>query len=210
MSLLILLEGCVAEKPNIAQTEQAQADFGQQQIIKNQPIPDMNGYSYERWLAFKMIEIRNKSVKVAYAYQFVPTANGLQTVFICETLGYPIPYAVQTTNPQRIEWIARGGNYSLVTLDNPEPNMLYMPASADATWIPCVFDGKIFPFYYEEKVETFPLELDKPDRVLSFKLKSGKTNQFEGLSVEDYKKAMDEAMRKYEAELRKLSEMPKK
>lgn len=72
---------------------------------------------------------------------------------ICESVGYGLPYSVQTTNPERT-----AGNGT--TLPQAEPNGLFMPNSADATWVLCS-DGKggVAPVYVEPRIIVSPFPL---------------------------------------------------
>lgn len=183
LCVLFLLMGCAPLDQTPTRKEQARAETNLNALVQNQPPPDLGGGWFEKYLANKLILLRNKEVKTTYTYQFVPNAKGVFVIYICQSIGYPIPYAVQVTNPQRIELVNTGGKYEAVVASNPEPNGLNMPSSADATWIPCVIDGMIYPFYYEEKVSSFPQELENPDMVLKFKKPS-----YKGISIEDYTK----------------------
>lgn len=183
LCVLFLLMGCAPLDQTSTRKEQARAETNLNALVQNQPPPDLGGFSFEKYLANKLILLRNKEVKTTYTYQFVPNAKGVFVIYICQSIGYPIPYAVQVTNPQRIELVNVGGKYEAVVVSNPEPNGLNMPSSADATWIPCVIDGMIYPFYYEEKVSSFSQELENPDMVLKFKKPS-----YKGISIEDYTK----------------------
>lgn len=181
--------GCANPFPQGATIkEQNKAEANLNSIIQNQPPPDLGGFSFEKYIANKIILLRNKEIKTTYTYQFVQNAKGVFVIYICQSIGYPIPYAVQTTNPQRVELVNVFGRHEAIVLSNPEPNGLNMPSSADATWIPCVIDGMIYPFYYEDKVNSFSQELENPDMVLKFKKPA-----YKGISVEDYTKAAKEA-----------------
>ncbi len=67
-------------------------------------------------------------------------------VFLTRSLGYGLPYSTQFTNPEK----AYNVNY---TMPQPEPNGLFMPTSAEATWVVAVDDsGKEHVMYVEERV----------------------------------------------------------
>ena len=74
----------------------------------------------------------------------------------CNSVGYGLPYATQYTNPQRVYSDAHGYG----TLPQADPNGLYSPASAEGTWVMCVFDGKPKPVYFEDRVTVSPVALD--------------------------------------------------
>lgn len=78
---------------------------------------------------------------------------------ICDSLGYGIPAATQYTNPQYIAYT--GGNGSVATLPQADPDGLFSPASSDATWIMCLDPQtkKMAPVYVEPRVTVSPFPL---------------------------------------------------
>lgn len=172
---VLLLAGCALAPPRVAVNEQNANVEILDRVMRGIPAPDLGSRPYERKIAVEMMGQRNTTVRSTYTYQI--TEQG-KIISICESLGYPIPYAVQITNPKRSEII--GGRYEL--MDSPENNGLYMPSSAEASWIPCVFNGKVHPVYYEGRVSTFPIKIENPDIVL--KLSQPKTEN--GIDVKEW------------------------
>jgi hypothetical protein len=117
----------------------------------------------ERKLLKEIYELRDQTGLVTYAYHF--SAFKGKWVYIGQTIGYPIPYSTQYTNPQKT--VAAGwrsdepGRTTWLSIPQADPNCLYSPPSSDATW--CLMknpegDG-VKPVYLEEKVECFPFKL---------------------------------------------------
>ena len=80
---------------------------------------------------------------------------------ICSSIGYPIPYSTQLTNPLQYT----GPNGAVV--GNPEPNGLYSPDSAEGTIVNCVNpDGSVTPTYWEPRIFTLPYRI-KADVVIA-------------------------------------------
>jgi hypothetical protein len=103
--------------------------------------------------------------------------------FVCESVGYGLPYNTRTNNPQHYEWIttnkgawssnnsgsvgyfvdAQGnrlwGEHSI--MPQPEPNGLFIPDSAKGTWNLCKDpkSGKADVTYQEEDIAVFPYRL---------------------------------------------------
>lgn len=106
-------------------------------------------------------------------------AQGLDGKLRCigHTIGFPMPSATQTTSPQRWEappyFDTNGNAYSYNQLregelsPQPEPDQLYYPGTADATWLLVVNQktGQANPAYFEGHVETF-LTTNKPEASL--------------------------------------------
>jgi hypothetical protein len=101
-------------------------------------------------------------------------AQGLDGRLRCigHTIGFPLPFAVQTTSPQKWEpppyFDSNGNPYNYGSfregsqVPQSEPDQLYYPSGADATWVLLVNSkGETQPAYFEGHVETF-LEGNKP------------------------------------------------
>lgn len=146
---LFLLTACEASTQQI---EQGQQKRGIDAIITNQPVPDLGGYSFERQIVIETYLARNRTI-ATYAYMI--TMNG-QIIEICPSIGYPIPYSTELTNPQIA--LTQYSGYPVVA--NPEPNGLYPPGDAAATLVQCVNpDGSVSPVYIEWYVLAFPYQI---------------------------------------------------
>ena len=140
--------GCQkTDRNSAARREQTQQNAQQDHMLRTQPVPSFQ-WSLERHLAIEIYKARQRQV---------PTTSLVQSNFTgkvmwqCDSIGFPLPYATQLTNPQQGTDV-RNNNVSLgvTTIGQAEPNGLYSPASADGTWVPCVDDkGNIAPVYEE-------------------------------------------------------------
>ena len=110
----------------------------------------------ERKILKDILELRDQSSLTTYTY--VHCMNG-KFRFFGETIGYPIPYATQYTNPQKIA--ESGHQYGYAILPQADPNGLFSPASADGTWILMKdpSSNKVAPVYIEPKITTLPFKL---------------------------------------------------
>lgn len=106
----------------------------------------------ERKLVKMLMELRDQEKLITYTYTFAENSGSLK--FLCKSVGFGIPYSTQYTNPEKYVY-----NGSGVVLPQADPNGLFMPSSADATWVMCSDKGQIKPLYVEPKivVSTFPL-----------------------------------------------------
>jgi hypothetical protein len=96
-----------------------------------------------------LYELRDKQVAT---YIYLKDANGPLRCY-GEGIGYGLPYAAQFTAPERVVTGGYSSSAWAVTIPQPEPNGLNMPASADATWYMLKGpDGTVKPDYIEEKV----------------------------------------------------------
>lgn len=157
--VIVVLSGC--ETTTVASIEQQQQRGGNEAIVRNQPVPDLGGWSFERHVVIEVYKARNRQI-ATYTYMTLEMAG--QIVEICPSIGFPIPYAVQLTNPEKIESYTSGGGYAI--LPNAEPSSLYSPSSAEASIVNCVNeDGSMTPSYFENRVFALPYRI-KADRVL--------------------------------------------
>lgn len=114
----------------------------------------------ERKFAKMILELRDTEVAT---YTYIVDMHG-KFHFLCESIGYGIPYSVQYTNPQKI--VDRGRStttYRSVTVPQPDPNGLFMPSSSSATWVLAVKEGSAglwTPMYVEPQIVVSTFELD--------------------------------------------------
>ncbi len=84
---------------------------------------------------------------------------------ICDSMGYGFPYATQYTSSQKDTFYPDGlgntGTSVHFQMPQPEPNGLFMPGSADGTWIMCLNPAtkEIAPLYVEPRVIVSPFPL---------------------------------------------------
>jgi len=142
--------------PTATQREQSQTNAAQNQLLNNQPAPVFD-YTIERRMMIEIYKARQRSVAT---YSYVQSEFTGKVLWHCNSIGYPIPYATQLTNPHQLisKSYTVGGNYRQAdgVIEMAEPNGLYSPAQANATWVPCVnANGKVTPTYEEKNVTVF-------------------------------------------------------
>jgi hypothetical protein len=111
----------------------------------------------ERKLLKEIIELRDQDGLVTYTYLWNEMQGKL--VFLCNSLGYGIPYATQYTNPQKFAQAYSGSGYQ--PLPQADPNGLFSPGAAEGTWVMCQDPGtkEVRPVYIEPKVIVSPFKL---------------------------------------------------
>jgi hypothetical protein len=105
----------------------------------------------ERKLLKDILELRDQDGLATYTYLYSDFQGKL--VFLCNSIGYGIPYATQYTNPAK--WIGNG-----VTLPQADPNALFFPSSAEGTWVMCSDGQRVRPVYIEPRVVVSPFKLN--------------------------------------------------
>lgn len=124
----------------------------QKQYAVAQPIPKFD-WSLERDVAIQLYQARNQNVNTYTVWR----SDFGQILGDCPSVGYPIPYDVQLTNPLVGDYYRNGGT---IVVEQAEPNGLYSSKNSIATWVRCrcEVDGKTVtvPVYIEDKVTTYP------------------------------------------------------
>jgi hypothetical protein len=161
LALIVLLTGAQGgcdDSKSAAENERAAQDTQMQQFLRNQPVPSFD-WSLERHMLIQIYIARQKATNTFSVVQSEYTGKVL---WQCDSIGFPLPYGTQLTNPLAAEWRWRsGGDYASAVIEQQEPNGLFSPSSAEGTWVPCVDEkGKITPVYEERKVSVFlrPME----------------------------------------------------
>lgn len=120
-------------------------------------VPSIKNFR-ELKLAKDLYELRDQTGLVTYTYLWSDLQGKM--VFLCNSIGYPIPYAVQFTAPETMQrWLLPESNgvsrtFGHEKLPQAEPNGLFSPASAEGTWVLCKDpNGKdVRPVYIEPRV----------------------------------------------------------
>jgi hypothetical protein len=131
--------------------QQAQQERILQEATNQSGMPAIVNFR-ERKLMKDIIELRDQNGLVTYTYLF-SEMNG-QLVFFCTSVGYGLPYSTQYTNPQKWET-------GSIVLPQADPNGLFSPASADATWVMCK-DPKgddVRPVLVEPRIVVTPFKI---------------------------------------------------
>ena len=147
MSLLLLVASCdkTSDEVQTAQQEKILMEGSAQTGM-----PAVKNFT-ERKLAKMLIEIRDQQDLPTYAYVFSPYLGRL--IKVCDSIGFPLPYATQYTNPQKLVTTTNGG----VPMAQADPNGLFSPSSSRASWILCKVPGKdiVKPAYSETDLMVF-------------------------------------------------------
>jgi hypothetical protein len=106
----------------------------------------------EAKLVRHLYELRDQKI---LTYSYVPDMNG-KLWHLCDSIGYGLPYGVQFSNPEK------STDNRAYPMPQSEPNGLFMPATAEGTWITCINPnnpGDIAPVYVEPRVIVSPFKL---------------------------------------------------
>jgi hypothetical protein len=149
MFCLCLLAGCSGCRSN-EQKDRQSVEKQQGQYAKAQPVPFFE-WSLERDF---MIQLQNKRNEALRTWSVWRSDTGVIEGHT-ESIGFPLPYDVQLTNP-----LGREGTNSSLVVEQAEPNGLFSSKTTAATWIRSVVthNGKTMevPIYVEGKVTCYP------------------------------------------------------
>jgi hypothetical protein len=130
------------------------------EAVRQVGMPNIVNFTQRKQL--KMIqELCDQENLVCYAY-IVPEMTG-KPVFLGKCIGFGIPYATEYTNPQKM---AYDGWHDSPVLPQADPNGLFMPSSAEGTWL-IMIDPKtkeVHPVYCEPRVLVSPFPLNETDK----------------------------------------------
>ena len=155
MPLIMGESGCET-KPTSDQLQQN----AQEQILKEgnmaTGMPGITKFT-ERKDFKDILELRDKAI-ITYTYLYSDTWGCVRPYG--DTIGFPIPYSTQYTNPQKIGERAQGG---FAVLPQADPNGLFSPPSSEGTWSRMKDpSGKdVLPAYTEPRILATPFKLPK-------------------------------------------------
>jgi hypothetical protein len=170
--MAIVFVGCAPEKTAQDKQRELQNTIVEEGVSKV-GLPGIKNF-YEAKTMKAIQELCDDGI-VTYTYieNMIPTptpgktAMGGKFTYLGATIGYPIPYSTQFTSPEAMQTFnidGRGSSqryYGAERLPQADPNGLYKPASAEATWVlmkdPTT--DKVAPVYMEPKLACFPFKL---------------------------------------------------
>lgn len=91
-------------------------------------MPEITNF-YEKKLAKEILELRDDSDLICYAYTYNNMTG--KFTYLGRCMGYGLPYSTQYTRPETAVYIK--GKYEI--LPQADPNGLYLPDGINATWL---------------------------------------------------------------------------
>lgn len=157
--MLVMMSSCGDQTQKLSNRKMAENQESIMQEANRQTgMPAIVNYQ-ERKLMKQIFELRDQANLVCYAY-VIPEMTG-KPVFLGKCMGYGLPYSTQFTNPMTLETpgISERG---CTTMPQADPNGLFMPESADGTWLMLINPktGQPQPVYIESRVMVSPFPLD--------------------------------------------------
>jgi len=156
--VLLFLTACSTDVPTTDTNVQSGQELLQAEAEKQAGLPNIHNFA-ELKNANLIYEERDRTDLITYIYMKSEMTGRL--VFVAKGMGYGLPYATQRSNPQKVVRRYWNGNVHWFTIPQAEPNILFMPSSADATW-QFIIDKdtkKVAVVYFEDKLNVSPVKL---------------------------------------------------
>jgi len=156
-AISLIIFGGMDKAPTSDESMAAKQEQLQREAEAQSGIPAVKNFLEKKQMK-TIIEARDQANIANYAYLFAENTGKL--IYIGRCIGYGLPYATQYTNPEKIGYAS--SQVGVVTLPQADPNGLFMPISADGTWLMLVDKtGTPRVTYFEPKVivSSFPLEV---------------------------------------------------
>lgn len=150
---LLALTACELQEPSAEKVQEIKTKQLQSEANKQIGMPDIVNFQ-ERRFAKMILELRDTALST---YTYFIDMNGKKH-FICESVGYGLPYSVQFTNPERIDKPYSSGGFAV--LPQADPNGLYMPDGLSATWVLCASGDDVKPVYVEPQIMVSPFKMN--------------------------------------------------
>jgi len=159
LALLFCIMGATEDscdpQPSSDLIQRIQQETILQEGTRETGMPNIHNFR-ERKLLKMILELRDEANLTTYTYLF-NTMAGKVGEKLCDSIGYPIPYATEYTNPQKPISPWQG----TVTIPQADPNGLFSPTSAEGTWVLCKDPNSpdVKPVYVEPRVVCSPFAL---------------------------------------------------
>lgn len=121
----ILLSGCTADSVYEEREYQENLMSQANDTVNNPEITEF----FEKKMAKEIIELRDDSDLVCYAYTYNNMTG--KFTYLGRCMGYGLPYSTQYTRPETA--VRVNGEY--MALPQADPNGLYLPEGLSATWL---------------------------------------------------------------------------
>lgn len=129
-------------------------DRQQQELLQAESVREVGLPSIKNFTVKKQLKRVQETVDQAdlLTYSYTKSDYTGQLVWFCDSIGFPLPAAVQFTNPTKIEFY----NANPAVIPQADPDGTFKPASAEGSWVFCIHKGKAQPVWSEERITTFP------------------------------------------------------
>ena len=155
-----LFIGCLDIKPKADEIDAEKQEQSLREAQSEIGLPAISHYQEKKDLK-TIYELRDRADLINYCYLFSEQTG--KAIYVGKCIGYGIPYSTQYSNPSKIIDELHDGLHDVV-IPQAEPNGLFMPATADGTWVMMLSEnGDIKVAYYEPRIIITPIPI--PDAI---------------------------------------------
>jgi hypothetical protein len=154
----LAIAGCNDGIPSSDQKMNKQQEDLANEAVMQVGMPSITNFQEKRMMK-SVIEARDRTIATT---TYVMAQNTGQLFKLCDSIGYGLPYATQYTNPMKLASLWSSTSRSDGTaIPQADPNGLFSPAAAEATWIFCLDPAtkKDKPVYVEPRVIVAPFPI---------------------------------------------------
>lgn len=145
---LLFAAGCSTSTTDADTVETERQEAQLAEMVKQVGAPNITNYTRKRMLK-EVYELIDKSDLLTYTYT-IGELDG-KPRFLCRSIGYGLPAAMQYNNPQKLDW--KGANTGYIALPQAEPDGLFTPSAAEGTWVIAVDpEGNRSMIYVEPRI----------------------------------------------------------
>lgn len=154
---MVAMIGCDPGPPTSDQIQAEKQETVTKEAVAQVGMPGITRFTEMKNMR-RLYELRDKEGLITYTYE--KDYQG-RLWHLCDSIGYPLPYGTQFSSPQKVTRTYYAGDHHFMAMPQAEPNGLFMPPTAEGTWVQCIGPtGKVEPVYAEDRVTTSPWRLE--------------------------------------------------
>lgn len=162
---IVLVAAACAPQPTANDTQRDRQNKLLEEGAAQVGMPAIKNFREQKLLK-EIYEMRDQSDFVTYTYLWSEYQGKL--VYLCDSIGYGIPYATQYSASETMQTYnvtgaqgTSGKYYGVERLPQAEPNGLFPPTSAEGTFVICKVPGskETKTVYVEPRIVTSPFKL---------------------------------------------------
>lgn len=152
---VFLSAGCDYTQPSADQVESARQEVLQAEAVRETGTPNITNFT-ERKFMKTLYELRDTGV-TTWIYKM--NVDG-QHFLVGKAVGYPLSAAAQYSSPEKYSRLARStGAFEWQMTPQAEPNGLFMPSSAEGSWVMLMTTEGPKPYYSEDRLTGSPVRI---------------------------------------------------
>ena len=153
---VISLMGCMDYQPSADEVDRQKQEQSLKEAQSEIGMPALSRFQEKKDLK-TIYELRDRADLINYCYLFSEQLG--KAIYVGKCIGYGIPYATQFSNPEKVTNYGHS-TYAYLAIPQAEPNGLFMPATAEGTWVMMLAtNGDIKVAYFEPRVIITPVAL---------------------------------------------------